>query len=91
MTMFHVHSVEQDLAGKWYARVCISPDEAAFLKFDDFPTMNEIQACAGRAVEARRVANDKAAAVVTEAAGGNALDALGGGSAPVVSMRRRGV
>jgi hypothetical protein len=41
--MYHVHSVEQDLAGKWYARVVITEDEARFFKFDHFPSMGEIQ------------------------------------------------
>lgn len=47
MTMtYHVHAVEQDLAGKWYARVVITPEEATFLKFDDFPAMAQIQSAA---------------------------------------------
>lgn len=50
MTMtYHVHAVEQDMAGKWYARVVITPDEATFLKFDDYPTMEQIQAAAEEA------------------------------------------
>lgn len=40
---YHVHSVEQDLAGKWHARVCITESEAVFLKFQDYPTMADIQ------------------------------------------------
>tara|TARA_R110000868_G_scaffold409219_1_gene694366 strand:+ start:2218 stop:2484 length:267 start_codon:yes stop_codon:yes gene_type:complete len=40
---YHVHAVEQDLANKWYARVCITEEEAVFLKFQDYPTMDEIQ------------------------------------------------
>ena len=43
---YHVHAVEQDLAAKWYARVCITEEEAVFLKFQDFPTMDEIQEAA---------------------------------------------
>ena len=43
---YHVHAVEQDLAGKWYARVCLSESEATFLKFQDYPTMAEIQEAA---------------------------------------------
>jgi hypothetical protein len=44
MTMtYHVHSIEQDLAGKWYARVVITPEQSEFLKFDHLPTMAEIQ------------------------------------------------
>jgi len=47
MTMtYHVHAVEQDLAGKWYARVCLTEEEAVFLKFQDYPTMTEIQEAA---------------------------------------------
>lgn len=55
MTMtFHVHAVEQDLAGFWYARVVISDTEATFLKFQDFPTMAAIQEAAAAFVEANR-------------------------------------
>jgi hypothetical protein len=43
---YHVHAVEQDLAGKWYARVCLTEEEAVFLKFQDYPTMNAIQEAA---------------------------------------------
>jgi hypothetical protein len=47
MTMiYHVHAVEQDIAGKWYARVVISDEEAVFLKFQDYPTMADIQEAA---------------------------------------------
>jgi hypothetical protein len=54
MTMtYHVHSVEQDLAAKWYARVVITPEEAQFFKFDHFPTMEEIQTAAEAFVAAR--------------------------------------
>jgi hypothetical protein len=42
----HVHSVEQDLAGKWHARVVISDKQAVFLKFQSYPTMADIQAVA---------------------------------------------
>ena len=48
---YHVHSVEQDLAGKWYARVCITDSEAVFLKFQDYPAMQEIQDATIRYVE----------------------------------------
>lgn len=52
MTMtFHVHAVEQDLASKWYARVVISEDESVFLKFDDFPTMEQIQQAAAEFIK----------------------------------------
>jgi hypothetical protein len=53
---YHVHSVEQDLAAKWYARVVITEDEAQFFKFDHFPSMEEIQAAATAFVEAREQA-----------------------------------
>jgi hypothetical protein len=43
---YHVHAVEQDMAAKWYARVCITEEEAVFLKFQDFPTMDAIQEAA---------------------------------------------
>jgi hypothetical protein len=39
----YVHSVEQDPAGKWYARVVLSDEQAVFLKFQSYPTMAEIQ------------------------------------------------
>ena len=52
MTMtYHVHAVEQDMAGKWYARVVISDDEAVFLKFPGFPSMTDIQDAAIQYVE----------------------------------------
>lgn len=51
---YHVHAVEQDLAGSWYARVVISDTEATFLKFQEFPTMAAIQEAAAAFVEANR-------------------------------------
>lgn len=51
---FHVHAVEQDLAGKWYARVVITEEEAVFLKFQGYPTMAEIQAAAAEYVAAQQ-------------------------------------
>jgi hypothetical protein len=42
----YVHSVEQDPAGKWYARVIVFDGEAVFLKFQSYPTMADIQAVA---------------------------------------------
>ena len=57
---YHVHAVEQDMAGKWYARVVISDEEAIFCKFDDFPTMPAIQEAAAAAVEARQVQLERA-------------------------------
>jgi hypothetical protein len=47
---YHVHTVEQDMAAKWYARVCITAEESVFLKFQDFPTMDEIQEAADKYV-----------------------------------------
>ena len=61
MTMtYHVHAVEQDLAGKWYARVVLTEDEAQFFKFDHFPTMEEIQASAADFVDARTILLERA-------------------------------
>jgi len=42
--MYEVVSLEQGLAEKWYARVVISPDETIFLKFQEMPTQEEIDA-----------------------------------------------
>jgi hypothetical protein len=47
---YHVHAVEQDMAAKWYARVCITEEKAVFLKFQDYPTMDDIQEAADRYV-----------------------------------------
>jgi hypothetical protein len=61
MTMtYHVHSVEQDMASKWYARVVLTEDEAQFFKFDHFPTMEEIQAAAADFVDARTILLERA-------------------------------
>lgn len=49
---YHVHAVEQDLAHKWYARVCITEEEAVFLKFNQFPSMEQIQEAAAAYVAA---------------------------------------
>ena len=55
MTMtYHVHSVEQDMASKWYARVCITEEQAVFLKFQDYPTMTDIQDAAVAYVAAQQ-------------------------------------
>jgi len=51
---YHVHAVEQDMAGKWYARVCLTEEEAVFLKFQDYPTMTEIQEAAAAYADARQ-------------------------------------
>lgn len=53
---YHVHAVEQDMAGKWYARVVITEDEAIFLKFQDYPTMDAIQEAACAFVTAQQAA-----------------------------------
>ena len=55
---YHVHAVEQDLAGKWYARVCLTEDEAVFLKFQDYPTMADIQNAAIQYVDSLVVAEE---------------------------------
>jgi hypothetical protein len=47
---YHVHAVEQDMAAKWYARVVITEEEAVFLKFQDYPTMDDIQEAAAKYV-----------------------------------------
>jgi hypothetical protein len=47
---YHVHAVEQDMAAKWYARVVITEEEAVFLKFQEFPTMDQIQEAAAKYV-----------------------------------------
>jgi hypothetical protein len=54
---YHVHAVEQDLAGKWYARVVLTNTEAQFFKFNDYPTMDAIQEAAAAFVAAQEVAN----------------------------------
>lgn len=59
MTMtYHVHAVEQDMAGKWYARVVLTEEEAVFLKFQDYPTMDAIQAAAVEYVAQREAMNN---------------------------------
>jgi len=63
---YHVHAVEQDLAGKWYARVVITETEAQFFKFQDYPTMAEIQDAAVAYVAAQQ-AEVEVTDVVTEA------------------------
>jgi hypothetical protein len=55
---YHVHAVEQDMAAKWYARVCITEEEAVFLKFQDFPSMDEIQKAADKYVASLVTANE---------------------------------
>jgi hypothetical protein len=55
---YHVHAVEQDMAAKWYARVCITEEEAVFLKFQDYPTMDDIQEAADKYVASLVTANE---------------------------------
>jgi hypothetical protein len=55
---YHVHAVEQDMAAKWYARVCITEEEAVFLKFQDYPTMADIQDAADKYVASLVTANE---------------------------------
>jgi hypothetical protein len=38
------------MAAKWYARVVLSDEEAVFLKFQDYPTMADIQDAADKYV-----------------------------------------
>ena len=63
---YHVHAVEQDLAAKWYARVVITEEEAVFLKFQDFPTMDEIQEAAVAYVAAQQPVAEELGDGVTE-------------------------
>lgn len=69
MTMSHtVVSVEQDMAGKWYARVVTAVDEngepieTQFFKFDLEPTDAEIQAAVNDWLAARQQEVDNGAA-----------------------------
>lgn len=55
---YHVHAVEQDMAAKWHARVVISEEEAVFLKFQEFPTMDAIQEAAEKYVASLVTANE---------------------------------
>lgn len=57
MMTYYIHSVEEDMAGKFYARVVISDDQAVFLKFDDLPDDEQIQEAAQRFASAREVIN----------------------------------
>ncbi len=47
---YPVVSVEQDMSGRWYARVSISDDETVFFKFTEEPTPEQIQEAAERYV-----------------------------------------
>ena len=42
------------MAAKWYARVVITEEEAVFLKFQDYPTMDDIQEAAVAYVAAQQ-------------------------------------
>lgn len=57
MMTYYIHSIEEDMAGKFYARVVISDDQAVFLKFDDLPDDEQIQEAAQRFASAREVTN----------------------------------
>ena len=46
------------MAAKWYARVCITEEEAVFLKFQDYPTMDDIQEAADKYVASLVTANE---------------------------------
>ena len=63
---YHVHAVEQDLASKWYARVVITEEEAVFLKFQEFPTMDAIQEAAVAYVAAQQPVVEELGDGVTE-------------------------
>lgn len=56
-----VYSVERDLSGKWLARVAISEEESAFIKFPEYPSMAEIQKSAEQLLDelAARVASQE--------------------------------
>lgn len=43
---YPIHSIETDMGGKFYARVCIAPDQAVFLKFQEYPSEDAIQEAA---------------------------------------------
>lgn len=43
---YPIHSIETDMGGKFYARVCIAPDQAVFLKFQECPSEDAIQEAA---------------------------------------------
>lgn len=53
-----IHSVEQDMTGRWYARVAVSEDRSEFFKFQSAPTEEEIHAVVDKYLveeEARRL------------------------------------
>jgi hypothetical protein len=43
---YPIHSIETDMGGRFYARVCIAPDQAVFLKFLEYPSEAAIQEAA---------------------------------------------
>jgi hypothetical protein len=62
---YHIHAVEQDIAAKWYARVCITEEKAVLLKFQNYPTMEEIQEAAQQ-YAASLMATEEAADAASE-------------------------
>jgi hypothetical protein len=54
---YPVVSIEQDLSGRWYARVSVSDAETVFFKFTEYPTSDEIQQAASNYVESLEVIN----------------------------------
>lgn len=46
------------MAGKWYARVVLTEEEAVFLRFQDYPTMDAIQAATVEYVAQREAMNN---------------------------------
>lgn len=51
--MFEIVSIEQDIAGKFHARVVMSSEETQFFKFDHEPTQAEIDEVATRFLSLR--------------------------------------
>lgn len=54
-----IHSIEQDIAGMWRARVVLDETEAIFLKFQSCPSEGEIQEAAALYVAARQGATEE--------------------------------
>jgi hypothetical protein len=53
---YPVHSIEQDMAGKWYARVLISAEQAMFFKFHEYPSEEQVQEVASAYVASMEAA-----------------------------------
>lgn len=53
--MYEVVSLEQDLSGRWYARVVISPEETVFFKFLEKPTQLDIDRIAQSFIDAKNI------------------------------------